>query len=86
MFTVIGTELCPDTISALNVLDKKRIPYSFFDITKSIQNLKYFMVLRDTLEAEQEARDNHIVGIPLFLMDDGSYETDLQKVLIKLGE
>ncbi len=80
MLKVIGSTMCKDTMNAVDYLKAHQIPFEFFNITESMPNLREFMKLRDTLDAEAHARETHMVGIPLFVLDDGRMTTNTDLV------
>ena len=55
------------------------------NITGSIQLMKEFMALRDTLDIYAGARERHSVGVPLFQLEDGSYTNDSKKAFASVG-
>ncbi|MCD7906187.1 MAG: glutathione S-transferase N-terminal domain-containing protein [Clostridium sp.] len=76
-----GSHLCPDCEAAQAVLDEKKIPYEYVDITGSMANLKEFLRLRDSLPLYQDAREEGFVGIPSFVKDDGSITRDVEEAM-----
>ena len=47
-FTMFGSHVCPDTIAAMCILDKKGLSYTYKDITGTMIFLKEFLHLRDS--------------------------------------
>lgn len=82
----IGTKLCPDCIDAESVLKQASIPFEYVDITASTENLKMFITLRDNRSEFDEIKKNGFVGIPCFMMEDGSLLFDENKIISKMQE
>ena len=66
-FTMFGSHVCPDTIAAMCILDKKGLSYTYKDITGTMIFLKEFLHLRDSREDFQAVKEGGYVGIPCFL-------------------
>lgn len=71
-----GMYECPMVRYALVVLDQNNVEYEYIDIT-DIQNLKEFLKLRDTHADFEEIRGSGSIGIPAFVLEDGSIEFDM---------
>lgn len=69
---IYGTDLCPDCVAAKKVLDERKIPYNYVDITKDIADLKAFLRLRDTSPAFDEVKKAGNIGVPAFVSEDGA--------------
>lgn len=80
-FKFIGTRNCPDCIDAESVLKQASISYEYVDISGSAENLVYFVRMRDQRAEFDEMKKNGYVGIPCFLMEDGSLLFDENKVI-----
>lgn len=85
MIKVYGSPLCPDCMACKASLDAYSIPYEFTDITGSMKNLKEFLALRDTKEEYKEARQDHFVGIPTIIREDGSFTFDWEGFIRECG-
>ncbi len=82
--TVYGSNTCPKTLYVLNLLWGRLADPSgikFINITGSIALLQEFMVMRDTDPNFQALRGQPKVGIPYYVLEDGSGTHDLEKVL-----
>lgn len=77
----IGTKLCPDCIDAESVLKQASIPFEYVDITKSAENLKMFITMRDQRAEFDQMKKEGYVGIPCFLMEDGRILFDENKII-----
>ena len=69
---IYGTDLCPDCVAANKVLDERKIPYDYVDITKDIADLKAFLRLRDTSDAFNAVKKAGNIGVPAFVSEDGT--------------
>lgn len=65
-----GSRLCPDCLEAFDYLDSISYKYEFIDITRSMEELKEFLVLRDTREEFKIVKKEGHVGIPTILTED----------------
>jgi len=79
--TVYGTMNCPDTVDALREYKAHGIEVEFCDISADIKALKEFLKLRDTEEVFAEARQEHFVGVPCVIREDGSLTLDWEELL-----
>lgn len=81
--TVIGSHLCPDTLYALNQLAQAGVEVSYKDILSCHADLRTYLKLRDTSELYAKIRGTERLGIPCFILEDGSMTLDLAEVLQK---
>ncbi len=79
--TVIGSNVCCDTLYALTRLAEIQADVDFKNLSGSIADLKFYLNLRDTNEAYADIRANGGIGIPCFILEDGTVTRDLNKVL-----
>ena len=71
MIRIYGMESCPDcTYVEQQARDKGN--YEMIDIGTHVRNLKEFLRLRDSSPAFDGAKRNGSVGIPCFVLEDGS--------------
>lgn len=76
---IYGTDLCPDCVAAKKVLDERKIPYVYVDITKDIADLKAFLRLRDTSPAFDAVKKAGNIGVPAFVSEDGAIAFELSE-------
>ena len=81
--TVVGSHLCPDTLYALNELSKKNAEIDFKNLSSSLSDLKEYLALRDGLDIYSDIRTNGGIGIPCFILEDGTKTRDLNEALGK---
>ena len=79
--TVIGSHLCPDTLYAIQKLKEADADLSFVNISAALADLKTFLAIRESDALYDEVRKNGGIGIPLFVLEDGTRNLDLEKVL-----
>lgn len=71
MIKIYGMDTCPDcTYVKEQVKDDSR--YEVIDIGLQVKNLKAFLKLRDHNDAFAEVKKNGSVGIPCFVLEDGT--------------
>lgn len=81
--TVVGSHLCPDTLYALCELRKKNVDIDFKNLSASLEGLKEYLSLREELEIYKDIRANKGIGIPCFILEDGTKTLSLDEVLNK---
>ena len=79
--TVIGSHLCPDTLYALNRLNKARAEIDFKNLSASLADLKVYLALRQDSPVYADIREGGGIGIPCFVLEDGTVTRDLEAVL-----
>ena len=79
--TVIGSRLCSDTLYALDKLEEAQADFTFRDITASLEDLKAYLALRDSNPLYEAVKQNGSIGIPAFVLEDGTVTLDLADVL-----
>lgn len=79
--TVIGSHLCPDTLYALNKLVEAGREIEFKNLSASLPDLKAYLALRDSEAMYQSVKEGGGIGIPCFILEDGTKTMDLNAVL-----
>ena len=79
--TVIGSHLCPDTLYAIQKLKEAGADLSFVNISAALADLKTFLAIRESDALYDAVRKNGGIGIPLFVLEDGTRTLDLEKIL-----
>lgn len=79
--TVIGSHLCPDTLYALNRLSEAKTEINFKNLSASLSDLKVYLSLRQEDPAYADIRESGSIGIPCFILEDGTVTRDLDAVL-----
>lgn len=71
MVKIYVMETCPDCVSVkLQAEGNKK--YQLVDIGKNVRDLKEFLLLRDRNPAFDAVKANGSIGIPCFILEDGS--------------
>ena len=83
--TVIGSHLCPDTLYALNRLSEARAEIDFKNLSASLADLKVYLALRQDSPVYADIREGGGIGIPCFVLEDGTVTRDLEAVLQYAG-
>lgn len=79
--TVIGSHLCPDTLYALNQLSAVKAEIEFKNLSASLPDLRAYLSLRDGSPVYADIRANGGIGIPCFILEDGTVTRELSAVL-----
>lgn len=73
-----GTEICPDCVKAKEMLkDVAEVLVEYKNITENTTNLKEFLAYRDNDSIFQEVKKNGKIGIPFFILEDGTKTFDI---------
>lgn len=81
--TVVGSHLCPDTLFALCQLRERNAEIDFKNLSASLPDLKEYLALREGLEIYESVKATGGIGIPCFILEDGTKTLDLNEVLGK---
>ena len=79
--TVIGSHLCPDTLYALNRLVEAKADIDFKNLSASLPDLKAYLALRESSPVFDGPKARVSLGIPCFVLEDGTVTLELEKVL-----
>ena len=79
--TVVGSHLCQDTLYAVNKLVEAKADSEFKNISASLPDLKIYLKLRDSEAMYEKIKENGGIGIPCFLLEDGTKTLNLDDVL-----
>ena len=84
--TLIGSHLCPDTLYAINELAarKIKIKIQFKNLSASLADLKTYLALRESNPLYDAVKEEGIIGIPCFILEDGFTTLDLEEVLARI--
>ncbi|MCI2061917.1 MAG: glutaredoxin [Eubacteriaceae bacterium] len=80
-FTIVGSHLCLDTQEALEKCSRADMDFEFSNISDSLDDLKFYLKLRENDPMYEEVIENGNLGIPLFISENGEKTFDLDKVL-----
>jgi len=74
-----GAPICGDCVAAKEVLlNMDSVELEYIDITASTANMKEFLKLRDTESMYDEIKEQGKIGIPVFILEDGTKTLDLE--------
>lgn len=79
--TVIGSHLCPDTLTALHKLAAVHADIDFKDILSCHADLMEYLKLRDANALYAEIRGTKRLGIPCFVLENNELTMDINEVL-----
>ncbi len=74
--TIYGSRICPDTLTTLELFEKNSLNVDFRDITTDLAHLKAFLALREGNPVFDKARETNKIGIPFFILPDGTQTID----------
>ena len=78
---LMGSHLCQDTLYALIKLKDEKVDIEFCNLSTNFPVLKEFMTLRETDPMFDEVKGRGGLGIPLFILEDGTRTLSLERVL-----
>ena len=79
--TLVGSHLCQHTIYAITKLRDAGVDIDFRNISTSFADLKDFMREWGNSPLYEDARQENRVGIPLYILEDGTKTRNLNDVL-----
>ncbi|MBQ8979861.1 MAG: glutaredoxin [Oscillospiraceae bacterium] len=85
MFTVYGSEMCPDCVALKLNFDTYGIEYRFIDINKDLHDLAAFLAMRDGDPVFDRCREIHDIGLPALVREDGTVFLSWEKYLEEKG-
>ena len=80
-FTIIGSHLCPNTTYAIVKCKDAGCTFAFKDISASLADLRELLALRESAPALADFVKEGKIGIPCFVLEDGTVTMDLETVL-----
>ena len=84
MIKVFVMQTCPDCASIKR--EAQGDPrFQIIDIGEHVRNLKQFLALRDTNPAFDSVRQRGSVGIPCFVLEDGTITFSQEEACLALG-
>ena len=81
---LIGSHLCPDTLYAINELAARKVEIEFKNLSACLADLKTYLALRDSSPLFEGPKANGSIGIPCFILEDGTTTLELDDVLARL--
>ena len=86
MMKVYGTDICMDCRNYKAIQKSRGFQAEYIDITESTSNMKEFLEIRDVDPLYAEIREEHTIGIPLFVREDGLKTFDWDEAFTWIGE
>lgn len=76
--TMYGAAICPECVHAKAILEKRaNIELDYINITESTRTLRAFLSHRDRDELFAEVLQRGSIGIPFFIIEDGTKTFDV---------
>lgn len=72
MIKVYGLEACADCQDIKEQIKGRENEYTYFDLAKDTKLMKEFLFLRDHNEAFAKVREKGTIGIPYYVLEDGT--------------
>jgi glutaredoxin-related protein len=79
MIKVYVMQTCPDCTQIKKVAETDN-RFQIIDIGEHVKNLKEFLRLRDSRSEFADVKTSGSVGIPCFLMEDGSIQFEMEEL------
>ena len=83
---LLGSHLCQDTLYALMKLKDKNVTVEFGNISTNFPVLKEFMNMREQDPVFCRIKEQGGLGMPLFILEDGTKSLSLSDVLARAEE
>lgn len=81
---LLGSHLCQDTLYALMKLKDEKVTVEFGNISTNFPVLKEFMNMREQDPVFCQVKEQGGLGIPLFILEDGTRSLSLSDVLARV--
>ena len=76
-----GIKSCHDCVDAEKLLSDNLVDFDYLDFAEEPLYLKEFLQLRDNDSFFEEVRKNGYIGIPFFVLEDGTKTFDIKEVI-----
>ena len=83
---VYGTDICIDCRNYKAIQKNRGFEAEYIDITENTDHLKEFLAMRDQEDLYAPVRENHGIGIPLFVKEDGTKTFDIDEAFSWIGQ
>lgn len=81
MLIMYGMDACINCLEAKEVLAENKIEYEYRRISDSVLWMKEFLQYRDHDPKFEEVRNEGYIGIPCFVLEDGTITFDVRDLL-----
>lgn len=82
VIVMVGSYLCKSCRAKLEIIREEGLPVEFHDIVENLNDMRLYLKLRESHpEIYDKIREEGRVGIPVFILPDGTVTNDSEKVL-----
>lgn len=82
---VYGTDICIDCRNYKAIQMNRGFEAEYIDIIENTANMKEFLKMRDLDPVFEPVRENHGIGVPLFVREDGLKTFDIDIAMSWIG-
>ncbi len=86
MFKVYGTDICIDCRNYKVIQKSRGFEAEYIDIIEDTTKMKEFLKIRDLDPVFAPVRENHGIGVPLFVRESGEKTFDIDVALSWIGQ
>ncbi len=72
MIKIYGMETCPHCDYVKKQIEGREDEFEYIDISKNVRYMKEFILLRDSSPFFDKCKERKLIGIPLFVLEDGT--------------
>ncbi len=72
MIKIYGMKTCPNCDYVKKQTEGREDEFEYIDISENVKYLKEFILLRDSSPFFDKAKERKLIGIPLFVLEDGT--------------
>lgn len=83
---VYGTDICIDCRNYKAIQKSRKFEAEYIDIIENTANMKEFLKMRDLDSVFESVRENHGIGVPLFVREDGEKTFDIDIAMSWIGQ
>lgn len=82
MIIMVGNHICRDCRAAMEVIERENLPVEFHDMEGDLGCVREFLKIREgNPELFGECKKENQIGIPVFVLEDGTVTLDTDKAL-----
>ena len=83
---VYGTDICIDCRNYKAIQMNRGFEAEYIDIIENTANMKEFLKIRDLDPVFDSVKENHGIGVPLFVREDGEKTFDIDIAMSWIGQ
>ena len=83
---VYGTDICIDCRNYKAIQMNRGFEAEYIDIIENTVNMKEFLKIRDLDPVFDSVKENHGIGVPLFVREDGEKTFDIDIAMSWIGQ